>query len=68
MLLEMGTLAGKVLNLKRLDQVVLELKDQVVIHFERGESLDAQKLFDERFHREKSASSFTNTILKTLNG
>jgi len=29
MLSEMGTLAGEVSNLKKLDQVVLELKDQL---------------------------------------
>ncbi|KAH0689958.1 hypothetical protein KY289_017316 [Solanum tuberosum] len=80
----MGTLVVEVSNLKELDQVVLELKDQLVtvrgihrdkspattggnqgekshvIHLERGELSNAQKQFNERFHREKGASSFTN--------
>lgn len=84
MLSEIETLVGEVLNFKRLDQVVLELKDQLVnirgnhrdkspansggnqgkkspvIHFKRREMPDAQKLFDEKFHGEKSANSFTN--------
>ena len=65
-LLEVGTLAGEVSSLKKLDQVVVKLREQLAIsektpvdHPEREEVPDVRRVFDERSQREKSASSFT---------
>ena len=69
---EVRTLAGEVICLKKLDQVVVELREQLAVsgknrrgktpmdHPEREEVPDARRVFDKRSQREKSSSSFTN--------
>lgn len=69
MLLEIGTLAKKVSNLKKLDQVVLEMKEQMARNGANqrdkittgGDKIPGGgKQSEEQSHREKSTSSFIN--------
>lgn len=65
---KMGALTGEVTNLKKLDQVVMELKEQLLSTRESGrdktpmeqDGPSAARPAEERIHRERSLASYNN--------